>query len=87
MMLNVLCFFFNEWVMELSRGLAPTVGLTGDCNCTRIMKNGAKAGVRWGRVCRVGGEVDVGGVEVADIGAGAVKAEELDGPLAWGAYP
>jgi hypothetical protein len=44
-----------------------------------------KAWVRWGRVCRVGKEAGAGGVEVASIGTGQVKAEKLNRALSWSA--
>jgi hypothetical protein len=71
--------------MEALPGLASTVRLAGDCNSTRATESGAKARVRWGRVCRMGKEAGAGGVEVANLGTGQVKAKELNSPLSRGA--
>jgi hypothetical protein len=68
--------------MEALRGLASTGRSTGDCNCTRVTENGAKAGVRRGRR---GGEAGTGSVEVSGKGAGQIKAEELGSSLSRGA--
>jgi hypothetical protein len=56
--------------MEALRGLAPTARSAGNCNCTRVTENGAKAGARVGRGGRVGREAGTSGVEVASISAG-----------------
>jgi hypothetical protein len=59
--------------MEALQGLAPTARSAGDCNCTRVMENGAEAGARVDRGGRVGREAGTRGVEVASISTGQVR--------------